>query len=95
MCKVHTTPQDNAHPAADVERPNGSHVHIPNRDPRLPHFYLVKNHAQVKKSWGAKRVFVYLQDSSTKAMKDTYDFLSHMKFPEGTARGIKKGGECI
>ncbi|KAI0739287.1 hypothetical protein C8Q80DRAFT_1124618 [Daedaleopsis nitida] len=83
-------PKDSQFP--NVERPNGTHIRILNRDPHLPHFYLVKMCTQVKKSWGVKHIFVYLQDSSTKAMEDYYKFVSHMMFPEGTQRGIQKAG---
>ena len=40
----------------------------------------------------ARRIFVYLQDTSAKAMKDYYDFVSSTPFPEGTEKGVRKAG---
>ena len=76
-----------------VARPDGVLIDLPNRDPRLPRLYQVKAHAQVKETWCAKRIFVFLQDTSAEATEDYYKFLSTMQFPEGTKAGIQKAGE--
>ena len=76
----------------DVQKPNGMPVDIPRRDPRLPRFYLVESHDQVKPEWDAKRVFVYLQDTSAQAMEDYNKFLLSMTFPNGTKKAIKDAG---
>ena len=79
-------------PNEDVPCPSETLIQIPNRDPRLPRLYLLKKHAKVKQAWKAKRIFVYLQDTSPAAMEEFYKFVSSMQFPEGTDKGIAKAG---
>lgn len=75
----------------DVPRP-GKLINIAHRDPRLPRLYQVKTHVKVKAEWRAKRIFIYLQDTSPQAMEDYYKYVSKMPFPEGTPNGIRKAG---
>ena len=70
-------------------------VDIPNRDPRLPQFYLLETHKKVQATWKAKRIFLYLQDTSAKAMEDYYKYVSTMTFPEGTAQGVAAVGTLL
>ena len=74
--------------AADLPRVNGVPIELPHRDPRLPQLYRVPSHKKVKADWKAKRIFVYLQDTSPAAMEQYYKFVSTMTFPEGTAAGV-------
>ena len=76
----------------ETPRLNGTPIHIPNRDDRLPKFHLVPTHAQVQDDWHARRVFVYLQDTRAEAMEENYKYVSNMVFPEGTAEGVATAG---
>ncbi|KAI0688826.1 hypothetical protein C8Q76DRAFT_803287 [Earliella scabrosa] len=67
-------------------------VKIPGRDPRLPKLWLVKTHVKVKVKWQVKRIFIYLQDTSPKAMEEYYKFVAAMPFPEGMREAIRKAG---
>lgn len=77
----------------NVCHPNGEIVHIPNRDARLPRFYLLKTHSKVQLSLWAKRGFLYLQDISSQAMKDYPDYFEGMKFTDGNEKAILEAGE--
>ena len=77
-------------------RPKGGVLlDIPNRDSRLPQFHVLKHHSKIKPYMKARRILLYLQDTSPKAMEEYYQYVSEMNFPEGTAEGIKAAGMSL
>ena len=42
----------------------------------------------------ARRILLYLQDTSEQAMEEYYEYISKLPFPEGTSKGIEDAGKC-
>ena len=78
---------------ADVPCPSDVVLEIPNRDPRLPRFYVLTSHSKVDPALEYRRILLALQDLRPEAMGKIDKSLLELRLPDDMDKSLTDTGE--